>query len=103
MTTEIRQKGAAKTARNPIKITPQNPGEVLRKPSWIRVRSSNNQELYEDKLNLRKQKLHTVCQEASYLNIDEGLHKGTMTVIVLGGLWIRRCPVSYVASGKQLA
>ena len=60
MTTETRQKGADKTARNPIKIVPQT--EVLRKPSWIRVRSSNSKEFYEVKRILREQKLHTVCE-----------------------------------------
>ena len=44
MTAEIRQKGADKTARNPVKISPQTRDEILRKPPWIRVRSSNSQE-----------------------------------------------------------
>ena len=42
MTTDTRQKGADKTARNPIKITPQSRSDLLRKPSWIRVRSSTH-------------------------------------------------------------
>src|SRR5687768_12548971 len=102
MTTEIRQKGAAKTARNPIKITPQNPGEVLRKPSWIRVRSSNSQEFYEVKRILREQKLHTVCEEASCPNIGECFGKGTATFMILGDLCTRRCPFCDVAHGKPL-
>ena len=102
MTTEIRQKGAAKTARNPIKITPQDPGEVLRKPSWIRVRSSNSQEFYEVKRILREQKLHTVCEEASCPNIGECFGKGTATFMILGDLCTRRCPFCDVAHGKPL-
>ena len=100
MTTEIRQKGAAKTARNPVKITPQSPGELLRKPSWIRVRSSNSQEFYEVKRILREQKLHTVCEEASCPNIGECFGKGTATFMILGDLCTRRCPFCDVAHGK---
>lgn len=100
MTTETRQKGAAKTARNPVKITPQSPGELLRKPSWIRVRSSNSQEFYEVKRILREQKLHTVCEEASCPNIGECFGKGTATFMILGDLCTRRCPFCDVAHGK---
>jgi len=100
MTTEIRQKGAAKTARNPIKIVPQAVGEMLRKPSWIRVRSSNSQAFYEVKRILREQKLHTVCEEASCPNIGECFGKGTATFMILGDLCTRRCPFCDVAHGK---
>ena len=98
MTTETRQKGAEKTARNPIKIIPQK--EVLRKPSWIRVRSSNSKEFYEVKRILREQKLHTVCEEASCPNIGECFGKGTATFMILGDLCTRRCPFCDVAHGK---
>jgi lipoic acid synthetase len=98
MTTETRQKGADKTARNPIKIIPQT--EVLRKPSWIRVRSSNSKEFYEVKRILREQKLHTVCEEASCPNIGECFGKGTATFMILGDLCTRRCPFCDVAHGK---
>ena len=100
MTTEIRQKGAAKTARNPIKIVPQAVGELLRKPSWIRVRSSGSQAFYEVKRILREQKLHTVCEEASCPNIGECFGKGTATFMILGDLCTRRCPFCDVAHGK---
>src|SRR5215217_9260882 len=100
MTTPTREKGAAKTARNPVKIVPQSPGEVLRKPSWIRVRSSNSEEFYEVKRILREQKLHTVCEEASCPNIGECFGKGTATFMVLGDLCTRRCPFCDVAHGR---
>lgn len=103
MTTPTREKGAAKTARNPVKIVPQSPGEVLRKPSWIRVRSSNSQEFYEVKRILREQKLHTVCEEASCPNIGECFGKGTATFMILGDLCTRRCPFCDVAHGRPSA
>jgi lipoic acid synthetase len=102
MTSETRQKGAAKTARNPIKITPRSPADLLRKPEWIRVRSSNSQAFYEVKRILREQKLHTVCEEASCPNIGECFGKGTATFMILGDLCTRRCPFCDVAHGKPL-
>ena len=102
MTKEIRQKGALKTSRNPIKIEPQSFKELLKKPSWIRVRPSHNQEFYEVKRILREQKLHTVCEEASCPNIGECFGKGTATFMILGDLCTRRCPFCDVAHGKPL-
>ncbi len=102
MTNIIRQKGAEKTARNPIKIVPQSYGVPLRKPSWIRVRSSSSQAFYEVKRILRKQKLHTVCEEASCPNIGECFGKGTATFMILGDLCTRRCPFCDVAHGRPL-
>jgi len=53
MIDEIRQKGADKTARNPIKIIPDSNGVVLRKPSWISVRPSSSKAFYDVKCILR--------------------------------------------------
>ena len=99
MTADTRQKGADKTARNPIKITPQSRDALLRKPSWIRVRSPNS-ENYEVKRLLREHKLHTVCEEASCPNIGECFGKGTATFMILGDLCTRRCPFCDVAHGR---
>tara|TARA_R110002073_G_scaffold74492_4_gene182050 strand:- start:359 stop:1303 length:945 start_codon:yes stop_codon:yes gene_type:complete len=100
MSTEIRQKGAEKTVRNPIKISPQSSSNLLRKPSWIRVRSSSSQAFYEVKRMLREHKLHTVCEEASCPNIGECFGKGTATFMILGDLCTRRCPFCDVAHGR---
>lgn len=100
MTIDSRQKGADKTARNPIKIAPQSRDELLRKPSWIRVRSPNSENYYEVKRLLREHKLHTVCEEASCPNIGECFGKGTATFMILGDLCTRRCPFCDVAHGR---
>lgn len=100
MTSETHQKGAAKTARNPIKIAPQAKSDLLRKPSWIRARSANSQAFYEVKRILREQKLFTVCEEASCPNIGECFGKGTATFMILGDLCTRRCPFCDVAHGR---
>ncbi len=103
MTTNMKEKGSAKTARNPIKISAQQRSELLRKPSWIRVRSSNSQTFHEVKQMLREHKLHTVCEEASCPNIGECFGKGTATFMILGDLCTRRCPFCDVAHGRPLA
>lgn len=99
MTVE-KQTGAAKTARNPIKIIPLQ--TRLRKPEWIRVKSGNSQNYHDVKRLLRENKLHTVCEEASCPNIGECFGKGTATFMILGDVCTRRCPFCDVAHGKPL-
>ena len=93
----LRQTGADKTARNPVKIIPI---EALKKPHWIRVKSPSSQTFYEVKKILREHQLHTVCEEASCPNIGECFGKGTATFMILGDLCTRRCPFCDVAHGR---
>ena len=94
----IKQKGQAKT----IKIVPQ--ATRLPKPAWIRVRAASpNSRFHEIKDILRRQELHTVCEEASCPNIAECFGKGTATFMILGDICTRRCPFCDVAHGRPLA
>jgi lipoyl synthase len=97
-----KQKGYAKTARNPIKIVPVTGGQALKKPEWIRVRLTDSPRFREIKHILREQKLHTVCEEASCPNIGECFGKGTATFMILGDLCTRRCPFCDVGHGRPL-
>jgi lipoic acid synthetase len=96
----IDQKGAAKTARIPIKIAPQT--ELLRKPSWIRAKSPTHPEVGRLKNLLRAHALHTVCEEASCPNLGECFSHGTATFMIMGRLCTRRCPFCDVAHGRPL-
>ena len=96
----LKQTGAAKTTRNPIKIVQLD--ERLRKPEWIRVKSGSGQGYHDVKRMLREHKLHTVCEEASCPNIGECFSKGTATFMILGDLCTRRCPFCDVGHGKPL-
>jgi lipoic acid synthetase len=97
----VKEKGALKTARIPIKIVPR---EALPKPAWIRVRAPSPDSRFHDiKRILREQKLHTVCEEASCPNIGECFGKGTATFMILGDICTRRCPFCDVAHGRPLA
>ena len=93
----IRQTGADKTARNPVKVVPIQP---LKKPDWIRVKSPSSRTFYDVKQILREHQLHTVCEEASCPNIGECFGKGTATFMILGDLCTRRCPFCDVAHGR---
>ena len=97
----VKQKGELKTARIPIKIVPAE--QVLKKPSWIRVKAGNDAGRFgEIKQLLREQKLHTVCEEAACPNIGECFGRGTATFMILGDICTRRCPFCDVGHGKPL-
>jgi len=91
------QRGAAKTARIPVRIVP---APVARKPAWIRAKSPNSPRFFEMKAILRRQRLHTVCEEASCPNIGECFSHGTATFMILGEVCTRRCPFCDVAHGR---
>ena len=93
-----KQKAAAKLSRIPVKV---QPGEVLKKPAWIRVRAgSPSTRFYEIKGVLRANKLVTVCEEASCPNIGECFGKGTATFMIMGDKCTRRCPFCDVGHGR---
>ncbi|KQW89922.1 lipoyl synthase [Massilia sp. Root418] len=96
-----KQKGASKTSRIPIKITPIEQIERLKKPDWIRVKAASaNTRFYEIKEILRENKLVTVCEEASCPNIGECFGKGTATFMIMGDKCTRRCPFCDVGHGR---
>ena len=90
-------KGAAKTARIPIKIERKEP---LKKPAWIRARSPTHPQVGRLKALLRSHRLNTVCEEASCPNIGECFAHGTATFMIMGRLCTRRCPFCDVAHGR---
>ncbi|GMR03652.1 MAG: lipoyl synthase [Gammaproteobacteria bacterium] len=93
------ERGAAKTARIPVKIVPREP---LRKPSWIRARAPTHPEVGRLKSLLRDHHLNTVCEEASCPNIGECFRHGTATFMIMGRLCTRRCPFCDVAHGRPV-
>jgi lipoic acid synthetase len=56
----------------------------------------------EIKSILRKNNLHSVCEEASCPNIGECFSQGTATFMILGDLCTRRCPFCDVGHGRPL-
>jgi len=95
------QRNAEKLARIPIKV--KSSETVLRKPDWIRVKLTANEDITHIKKTLRKNKLHSVCEEAACPNLNECFSLGTATFMIMGDLCTRRCPFCDVAHGKPLA
>jgi lipoic acid synthetase len=87
--------------RIPIRVVPtQTP---LKKPDWIRVRLPADNKIAQLKDKLRKNRLYTVCEEASCPNLPECFGHGTATFMIMGDICTRRCPFCDVAHGRPLA
>ena len=97
-TPSTHQRNAEKLARIPIKV--ETSETVLRKPDWIRVKISANEEISRIKKTLRENNLHTVCEEAACPNLAECFSHGTATFMIMGDICTRRCPFCDVAHGK---
>lgn len=90
-------KGESKVSRIPIKIVSSDP---KRKPSWIRAKSPGGSDVQRLKALLRKNNLHTVCEEAACPNLGECFSHGTATFLIMGNICTRRCPFCDVAHGR---
>jgi lipoic acid synthetase len=93
-------RGAEKVARIPIKVTPTDPKQRLRKPVWIRAPFPGTPEVQRLKQILRDNQLHTVCEEASCPNLGECFGHGTATFMIMGAICTRRCPFCDVGHGR---
>ena len=89
-------RGADKVRTIPVTNEPV----IQRKPEWIRVRVPANGEIQRIKKLLRRQKLHTVCEEAACPNLPECFGGGTATFMIMGHKCTRRCPFCDVAHGS---
>lgn len=94
------QRGAAKVARVPEKFPPSKRDQRLPKPRWIRAKFTGTAEVARLKKILRRNRLYTVCEEASCPNLGECFGNGTATFMIMGELCTRRCPFCDVAHGR---
>ncbi len=95
---------ADKLAHIPIQVVSSTKESMLRKPSWLRIKLPRSSERIDGiKANLRKHKLHSVCEEASCPNLSECFNHGTATFMILGDICTRRCPFCDVGHGRPLA
>ncbi|HEY3117695.1 MAG TPA: lipoyl synthase, partial [Chloroflexota bacterium] len=70
------------------------------KPEWLKVRFPGGERYREIKGLLRKQQLHTVCEEAHCPNIGECFQAGEATFMILGAVCTRSCGYCAVTSGR---
>jgi lipoyl synthase len=76
------------------------PDETMRKPPWLRIRLTATESTRDIRQLVRKESLHTVCEEARCPNLNEcwGQHR-TATFMILGDTCTRRCRFCAVKTG----
>jgi len=73
-----------------------------RKPDWLRVKLTQNEQYWRIKALMRGQALHTVCEEAMCPNLGECWGRGTATFLLLGDICTRSCRFCNVKTGRPL-
>ncbi len=76
--------------------------QLIKKPSWLRVRAPAGENYTKVKQSLRSLNLHTVCEEARCPNISECWGTGTATIMIMGEICSRGCRFCAVNSGKPV-
>ena len=78
---------------------PSNPPARTPKPDWLRQRLPSGPDYEKIKGMIRKDRLHTVCQEAGCPNIWECFSHHTATFLILGSRCTRNCRFCAVTAG----
>ena len=89
-------------ARHPEKAHRAD-SEVLKKPSWIRVKAPVSKGFHDTNAIVRENKLVTVCEEAGCPNIGECWDKKHATFMIMGEVCTRACAFCNVATGVPTA
>lgn len=71
-----------------------------RLPEWLRKNQNHFESVQLLKNDLRRLKLHTVCESARCPNIHECFHRGAATFMILGNLCTRGCAFCSVPKGS---
>ncbi|MCK6626082.1 MAG: lipoyl synthase [Anaerolineae bacterium] len=74
-----------------------------RKPEWLKVRLPAGSNYSHLKNLMRKQGLHTVCEEAMCPNIGECWNRGTATFLLMGDTCTRSCGFCHIKTGRPPA
>ena len=69
-------------------------------PEWLRKNTTHFQSVHALKTELRRLKLHTVCESARCPNMHECFHRGAATFMILGNLCTRGCGFCSVPKGS---
>lgn len=71
-----------------------------KRPDWLRVRLSLNQDFFDVRSLVHEAGLHTVCESASCPNIGECWSNRALTFMILGNVCTRSCGFCDVATGR---
>ncbi|MGI8962413.1 MAG: lipoyl synthase [Bryobacteraceae bacterium] len=69
-------------------------------PDWLRKSRTHFASVHLLKTELRRRRLHTVCESARCPNIHECFHRGAATFMILGNLCTRGCGFCSVPKGS---
>lgn len=72
----------------------------VRLPEWLRRPIQTDKEYAETQATLKKNGLHTVCEDAKCPNRHECWNHGTATIMILGNICTRDCRFCSIATGK---
>ena len=75
---------------------------IEKKPPWIKTRAKMGPEYTELKALVKREGLHTVCEEASCPNIFECWEDREATFLIGGDQCTRRCDFCQIDTGKPL-
>jgi lipoic acid synthetase len=78
----------------------ENTAKPLRRPAWIKIGATQNEATKEIRKLMRRQALHTVCEEAMCPNLSECFGSGTATFLMLGDVCTRACRFCDVKHGS---
>src|SRR5208337_2008021 len=76
------------------------PGELVRKPPWLRAPLAAGAPFAAVKSIVREHRLSTVCEEAKCPNIGECWNAGTATIMLMGAVCTRACRFCAVDTGN---
>jgi lipoic acid synthetase len=71
-----------------------------RLPAWLRKGQTHFEAVHALKTELRRRRLHTVCESARCPNIHECFQRGAATFMILGNLCTRGCGFCSVPKGS---
>jgi lipoic acid synthetase len=84
----------------PVKVNHSFKQKLL-KPNWIKIKVPiDTSRIHMIKNALRKNGLHSVCEEAQCPNLSECFNHGTATFMILGAKCTRNCTFCAVSHGK---
>lgn len=86
-----------------VHIQPAGVKPAPRLPDWLRKPSTDCASVHRLKAELRRAKLHTVCESARCPNLHECFARGTATFLILGDRCTRGCRFCAVPKSRHPA
>ena len=99
-TTKITNRDGIKAIKNGQKSNNYSNIPNQKKPSWIKIKASHDNNYLKVKDQIKGRDLYTVCEEAHCPNISECWSAGTATFMLMGSVCTRACKFCSVDTGN---